>query len=184
MHMHSTTFVFFFQIHIWATSKDIPVSYLPVFISTIGWVDHFRSPSARIARFLPRVQGVLYHSLQHLCLILLQSLWNTAHFCRWCCDTASPSSWFLAVSTKPSLAMAAEHLPCPPEATSLPKYAECPSPNKAQFWGAQSCQTGCSGAGDLLSTLQTSGPGLWHRMKLDSPPPTATRRKPRPPQLH
>lgn len=151
------------------------MSYLPVFITTIGRVNHFRSPSARIARFLPRVQCVFYHSFQHLCLILC----NTAYFCSWYCDTAS-----LAVSTKPSLAMAAKHLPSPPEPISLPKCAvyhpQAPFPTKAQVWGAQRCQTGCSVAWDLLSTMQTSGPGLWHRMKLDSPPPGG---RPRPPQL-
>lgn len=142
----------------------------------------FQSPSARIARFLPRVQRVLYHSLQHLCLILLQTLCNTAYFCRWCCDTARLGSWFLAVSTKPSLAMVAEHLQSSPESNSLPKCTAYhpqapPSPDKAQVWGAHRYQTGCSVAWDLLSTVQTSPPGQWHRMKLYSPPPTGTRRK-------
>lgn len=89
------------------------MSCLHVFITTISWVGHFRSPSARTARFLPRVlcvQCVLYHCLQHLCLILLLSLCNRAYFCRWCCDTASVSSQSLAVSTKPSFVVVAEHL--------------------------------------------------------------------------
>lgn len=153
------------------------MSYLPVFI-TNAWVDNFRSPSARIARFLPRVQCVLYHSLQHLCLILLQSLCNTAYFCRWCCDRASLSSRFLAMSTKAQFSHGSRA--SPPNPTSLPKGAayhpQAPSPNKAQRY-----QTCCSVAGDLLSTVQTSGPGQWHRMKPDSPHPLPPRERPRPP---